>query len=85
MEYKRELQAIERYVRAYDAYQDARKDMTERSGELVRFWRELSKLSLRRFAKVIEVNASFLSKVERGLEPLPPEVARRILEQHRTL
>lgn len=82
MDYTKKLAVLRRYVRRYDDYRETRDLMESLSAELVKEWRELTSMSLRKFAVAIGVTPSFLSKVERGLEPLPPEVARRILEMH---
>lgn len=83
MDYSEKLKTMRRYVDRFDAYQETREVMTEISGDLVKEWREIAHISLRRFARKLEVTPGFLSKVERGIEPLPPNVARRILEMHK--
>src|SRR2546422_11712020 len=42
-------------------------------GEHIRTWREERGVGLRRFAKAVGVSATFASKMERGLGPLPGE------------
>ena len=42
-------------------------------GESIRQWRLERKMSLRDFARAIGVNPTFISKMERGLGPLPGE------------
>ena len=42
-------------------------------GEHIRTWREERGVGLRRFAKAVGVSPTFVSKMERGLGPLPGE------------
>jgi transcriptional regulator with XRE-family HTH domain len=42
-------------------------------GEHIRQWREEHKVGLRLFAKAVGVSPTFISKMERGLGPLPGE------------
>jgi HTH-type transcriptional regulator, competence development regulator len=42
-------------------------------GAHIRMWREERGLGLRRFAKAVGVSPTFISKMERGLGPLPGE------------
>ena len=42
-------------------------------GEHIRQWREEQGVGLRRFAKAVGVSPTFVSKMERGLGPLPGE------------
>ena len=42
-------------------------------GEHIRQWREEHGVGLRRFAKAVGVSPTFVSKMERGLGPLPGE------------
>jgi len=46
-------------------------------GEHIRHWREERGVGLRRFAKAIGVSPTFISKMERGLGPLPGEATIR--------
>lgn len=83
MEPTHQLALMQCYVRHYDNYREARAEIIKSGGEIVKDWRETTGLSVRKFALLIGISPAVLSKVERGLEPLPPEVARRILEMHR--
>jgi transcriptional regulator with XRE-family HTH domain len=42
-------------------------------GEYIRQWREEHGVGLRQFAKAIRVSPTFVSKMERGIGPLPGE------------
>jgi len=42
-------------------------------GEHIRQWREEREVGLRRFAKAVGVSPTFVSKMERGIGPLPGE------------
>jgi HTH-type transcriptional regulator, competence development regulator len=42
-------------------------------GEHIRHWREERGIGLRQFAKAVGVSPTFVSKMERGLGPLPGE------------
>jgi transcriptional regulator with XRE-family HTH domain len=42
-------------------------------GEHIRQWREQREVGLRRFAKAVGVSPTFVSKMERGIGPLPGE------------
>src|SRR6266487_2557951 len=42
-------------------------------GEHIRQWREEHRVGLRRFAKAVGVSPTFVSKMERGIGPLPGE------------
>jgi transcriptional regulator with XRE-family HTH domain len=42
-------------------------------GEHIRQWREEREVALRRFAKAVGVSPTFVSKMERGIGPLPGE------------
>src|SRR5262249_3172540 len=42
-------------------------------GEQIRQWREKHGVGLRRFAKALGVSPTFISKMERGIGPLPGE------------
>ena len=46
-------------------------------GEHIRTWREERGVGLRRFAKAVGVSPTFVSKMERGLGPLPGEATIR--------
>jgi transcriptional regulator with XRE-family HTH domain len=46
-------------------------------GEHIRMWREERGVGLRQFAKAIGVSPTFISKMERGLGPLPGEMIIR--------
>jgi transcriptional regulator with XRE-family HTH domain len=46
-------------------------------GEHICQWREERGVGLRRFAKAIEVSPTFVSKMERGIGPLPGEATIR--------
>ena len=80
--YLRNLKSLQRYVAFYDTYQEERKEVGEFSGELIRGLREISGVSLRKFAAALNVTPSYLSKVERGVEVISPEMARRLLALH---
>jgi transcriptional regulator with XRE-family HTH domain len=42
-------------------------------GEHIRQWREEREVGLRRFAKAVGVSPTFISKMKRGIGPLPGE------------
>jgi HTH-type transcriptional regulator, competence development regulator len=46
-------------------------------GEQIRQWREKGGVGLRQFAKAMGVSPTFISKMERGLGPLPGEATIR--------
>ena len=46
-------------------------------GEHIRTWRAERGVGLRRFVKAIGVSATFISKMERGIGPLPGETTIR--------
>ena len=46
-------------------------------GEHIRTWREERGVGLRQFAKAVGVSPTFVSKMERGLGPLPGEATIR--------
>jgi transcriptional regulator with XRE-family HTH domain len=46
-------------------------------GEHIRLWREERRVGLRQFAKTIGVSPTFISKMERGIGPLPGEATIR--------
>jgi transcriptional regulator with XRE-family HTH domain len=46
-------------------------------GEHIRTWREERGVGLRQFAKAVGVSPTFISKMERGIGPLPGEVTIR--------
>jgi transcriptional regulator with XRE-family HTH domain len=46
-------------------------------GEHIRQWREERELGLRQFAKAVGASPTFVSKMERGLGPLPGEATIR--------
>ena len=73
--------SLEGYVRAYDQYQEYREGMKVSGAEIAREARARSQLSMRRYAASLGVTAGLLSKVEKGLDVLPPEVARRMISR----
>lgn len=76
------LGTLKDYVTAYDAYQKQRESVMEFKGELARAVRVVNKMSIRKFAAILKVSPSYLSKVERGEEALSPELARTLLQVH---
>jgi transcriptional regulator with XRE-family HTH domain len=48
-------------------------------GEHIRQWREEHRVGLRRFARAAGVSPTFVSKMERGLGPLPGEETIRTM------
>lgn len=55
--------------------------MSERFGRILRSEREGAKLSLRAFARLVEISPSFLSMLERGTHPPTRELAIKIAKQ----
>jgi DNA-binding transcriptional regulator YiaG len=81
-DYKGKLNTIQAYIDTHDAYQEKRREVLSFGGEWVRWLRGLCKMSVRKFAAVLEITPSFLSKVENGKEPLSADLARKLLELH---
>jgi hypothetical protein len=75
-----ELSAVQSYIEAYDNYSEVREEVSRIGGAWVREVR--GKISVRKFAVLLEVTPSFLSKVENGREPLSADLARKLLEFH---
>jgi predicted transcriptional regulator len=48
-------------------------------GPLIRQWREERGVGLRELARIMEITAAFLSRVERGERPAPAGMARRVI------
>jgi len=78
MKHGDKVKALRAYIAAYDAYQCERVSVLALGGEMVRYLRGLTKMSVRKFAVAMNVSPSYLSKVERGTETLSPELARTI-------
>lgn len=85
MNYTKNLADLQEYVTAYDAYTARRERVAEFGGQMIRLYRDILKTSVRKLAAALDVTPSYLSKIERGLEPLSPDLARKILEMHGTL
>jgi DNA-binding transcriptional regulator YiaG len=71
------MDTINQYIEAYEQYHHQREAVATIGGTWVKQCRD--SMSLRQFAKLICVTPSYLSKLERGEEPLPASVAKRIL------
>lgn len=71
---------LSEYVWAYDLYANAREQIKVSGAGIARTYREASGMSSRKFATSLDVSPSWWSKVERGREVLPPDVARQLLE-----
>lgn len=79
MHYLDKIEILRQYTEAYKVYQERRASVEEFGGEMVKVIRTITKMSVRKFAVSLNVTPSYLSKVERGLEPISPELAARIV------
>ena len=68
------------YIQAAEDYESWRVEVRTMGGEYARLVRVSRNLSLNKFAAKIGVSASWLSKIERGLEILPVSVAEKLLQ-----
>jgi Helix-turn-helix. len=73
-------QTIQSYIAAFDTYAERRQEVQAFGGEWARGVR--GTVSVRKFAVLLGVTPSFLSKVENGREPLSADLARKLLELH---
>lgn len=68
------------YIHAYDNYQTHRAAAAKHGGAWVKAIREASGMSVNKYAAVLGVTASLVSRIERGdSEVLSPDLARKIL------
>jgi len=77
--FRESLDRLHDYVSAYAAYEKERESVQCHARSVIRTLRALSKISLRRFALLLEVSPSYLSKVERSEEMMSAECAGRLL------
>lgn len=68
------------YIVRYDAFRVRREQVVSFSADIVSHCRHRAQLSQRQYAARIGITPSYLAKIERGLEPLPPNLARKIIE-----
>lgn len=85
MQEEMNLDYFAEYAASFAEYQMRRENMAKHGGRWLRQTREESGESLRSFAERIRVEKSFLSKIERGLEVISPEIATRIVDIRRHL
>jgi predicted transcriptional regulator len=69
------------FMAAHEAYQVAKENIRRDGGPMLREWRKGKGVSLRAIARRLCVSPSYLSKVERGIEFITPELTLRILEE----
>lgn len=72
------LNTLQAFVHYHDDYYERRKQAQECGGVVARTLR--GTLSVRKFAASLGVSPAFLSKVERGKEPITPELARKLVD-----
>lgn len=81
-DYQDVLKTVQSYIDAHDTYTERRREIQAFGGKWVRWVRTVQKVSVRKFAVLLGVTPSFLSKVENGHEPLSADLARKLLELH---
>jgi DNA-binding transcriptional regulator YiaG len=80
--HKKDAPGLAAYVQAFDEYEAERQNILLNGGALAIAQRHKTRLSLRKYAALMGVTGSYLSKVETGKEILSPELARKMLKEN---
>jgi transcriptional regulator with XRE-family HTH domain len=81
-DHEEKIDALREYVRLHREYQESRKAVAPFGGEMAKVIRTALKLSQRKLADSLGVTFSYISKVEKRTEPLPPDLAGKMIDMY---
>jgi len=75
-----EVEHLEKYLRAHGDYLRARRLVSSCAGSWCRVIRKQAKVSIHTLAREIDLSTAYICKVERGIEAVSPDFARKLLD-----